>query len=171
MSTWYATNSAGVATHHKKASAKRQKQPAPKGMTPIIKNIIVLDELGRELEPTYPKRAKGLVKNGRARYVNESTICLFACSSNNKSVKETNDMSGHTDLAEKILSAVKDVIAASDYLNGAFTTMQTVINNGESDSEDLLDKAAEVVRYREVTNQKALALLERVYEKESGNSQ
>ncbi|MCQ2456510.1 MAG: hypothetical protein MJ096_04050, partial [Clostridia bacterium] len=33
---------------------------------------------GNEYEATYPKRAKGLVKNGRARFVNENTICL-AC--------------------------------------------------------------------------------------------
>ncbi len=47
-------------------------------MTPIEKNIIVVDEQGNEYEATYPKRAKGLVKNGRARFVDENKICL-AC--------------------------------------------------------------------------------------------
>ncbi len=47
-------------------------------MTPIEKNIRVVDEQGNELEATYPKRAKGLVKNGRARFIDEQTICL-AC--------------------------------------------------------------------------------------------
>ena len=47
-------------------------------MTPIEKNIRVVDEQGNEYEATYPKRAKGLVKNGRARFVDEQTICL-AC--------------------------------------------------------------------------------------------
>ena len=47
-------------------------------MTPIEKNVIVVDEQGNEYEATYPKRAKGLVKNGRARFLDESTICL-AC--------------------------------------------------------------------------------------------
>ena len=42
------------------------------------KNIIVVDEQGNEYEATYPKRAKGLVKNGRARFIDEHTICL-AC--------------------------------------------------------------------------------------------
>ena len=32
-------------------------------MTPIEKNVIVVDEQGNEYEATYPKRAKGLVKN------------------------------------------------------------------------------------------------------------
>ena len=47
-------------------------------MTPIEKNVIVVDEQGNEYEATYPKRAKGLVKNGRARFVDENKICL-AC--------------------------------------------------------------------------------------------
>ncbi|MBQ7760441.1 MAG: hypothetical protein IJ400_00130 [Clostridia bacterium] len=49
-----------------------------KGATPIAKNIIVVDEQGNKYEATYLKRAKGLVKNGRARFINENTICL-AC--------------------------------------------------------------------------------------------
>ena len=47
-------------------------------MIPIEKNIIVVDEQGNKYEATYPKRAKGLVKNGRARFIDENTICL-AC--------------------------------------------------------------------------------------------
>ena len=48
------------------------------GETPIEKNVIVVDKQGNEYEATYPKRAKGLVKNGRARFVGENKICL-AC--------------------------------------------------------------------------------------------
>ncbi len=44
----------------------------------MTKNITVVDEQGNEYEATYPKRAKGLVKCGRARFVDENTICL-AC--------------------------------------------------------------------------------------------
>ena len=47
-----------------------------KGATPIEKNVIVVDEQGNEYEATYPKRAKGLLKNGRARFVDENKICL-----------------------------------------------------------------------------------------------
>ena len=52
-----------------------------KGETPIEKNIVVVDEQGKVYEATYPKRAKGLVKNGRARFVAENKICL-ACPPN-----------------------------------------------------------------------------------------
>jgi len=56
-------------------------------MIPIAKNITVKDESGNVLEPTYPKRAKGLVKNNRARFTDERTIELTenkACSPNNR---------------------------------------------------------------------------------------
>lgn len=46
-------------------------------MIPIEKNIIVVDEKGNEYEATYPKRAKGLVKNRRAHYLEENKICLL----------------------------------------------------------------------------------------------
>ena len=42
------------------------------------KNIEVVDEAGNVYEPTWTKRAKGLVKKGRARFISESMICL-AC--------------------------------------------------------------------------------------------
>lgn len=50
-------------------------------MIPITKNVIVVDEQGNEYEATYAKRAKGLVKKGRARFVDDSKICL-ACPPN-----------------------------------------------------------------------------------------
>jgi hypothetical protein len=51
------------------------------GKTPMEKNVTVVDEQGHVYGATYPKRAKGLVKNGRARFVDENTICL-ACPPN-----------------------------------------------------------------------------------------
>ena len=71
----------GEETHNK----KRNFNSSIKGMTPIEKNIRVVDEQGNEYEATYPKRAKGLVKNGRARFVDENTICL-ACPPENMEV-------------------------------------------------------------------------------------
>ena len=45
-------------------------------MIPIKKLIYVTDEFGHTYTPTYPKRAAGLVKHGRAHYVSDDTICL-----------------------------------------------------------------------------------------------
>lgn len=63
----------GGDTHYKKTGCTAYQT---KGVTPITKNIRVIDEQGTEYETTYPKRAKGLVKNGRARFIDEHTICL-----------------------------------------------------------------------------------------------
>lgn len=60
-------------------------------MTPIIKNIRVVDECGTECEATYPKRAKGLVKNGRARFVDENCICLVRLPNNDLEDKNLNN--------------------------------------------------------------------------------
>lgn len=45
-------------------------------MTPITKNIIVKDINGNYIGTTYPKRARGLLKKGRAISVDAHTICL-----------------------------------------------------------------------------------------------
>ena len=63
----------GDGTHHK----KRQAHTA-RGRIPIEKNVIVVDKTGKAYESTWLKRANGLVKNGRARWLDERTICL-AC--------------------------------------------------------------------------------------------
>lgn len=44
----------------------------------MTKNINVADNNGNILGNTYPKRAAGLVKKGRARWINAETICLCA---------------------------------------------------------------------------------------------
>lgn len=45
------------------------------------KNMTVIDEEGNIIGATYAKRAKGLIKKGRARSVDDTTICL-ACPPN-----------------------------------------------------------------------------------------
>ena len=49
-----------------------------RGRTPMEKNTIVLDELGQIVGETYSKRASGLVKKGRAEYVDDHTIRFVA---------------------------------------------------------------------------------------------
>ena len=77
-------------------------------MTPIEKNVRVVDEQGNEYEATYPKRAKGLVKNGRARFVDEQTICL-ACPP--ETFKEDKQMS---DKELKINTTTGEVIESTE---------------------------------------------------------
>ncbi len=59
-------------------------------MTPMTKNITVVDEKGNILESTYPKRAKGLIKKGRAKWVSDDVIRLCA-----QSKEEDNTMANN----------------------------------------------------------------------------
>ena len=45
----------------------------------MTKNIIVVDENGKKYGTTYLKRAKGLVKQGRARFQAQNVLCLMHC--------------------------------------------------------------------------------------------
>jgi hypothetical protein len=60
----------------KKRSVSPHRRQYSQGRTPITKNIRVVDGTGNLLQPTYPKRALGLVKHGRARFIDEHTIEL-----------------------------------------------------------------------------------------------
>jgi len=42
----------------------------------MSKNIAIVNKKGELLEPTYKKRANGLVKSGRAYWLDDATICL-----------------------------------------------------------------------------------------------
>lgn len=80
------------------------------------KTVRVLDEAGHEYEATYTKRAKGLVKHGRARFADDSqTVIILACppnqnlilednsmneQNNNTNIPDTSDLSELTELSE-----------------------------------------------------------------------
>ena len=91
----------GGDTHYK----KRNSQFTAKGMTPIEKNIIVVDEQGNTLEATYPKRAKGLVKKGRARFISENVICLACPPKNLEENAMSNNVSNIDLVIENLVAA------------------------------------------------------------------
>ena len=137
-----------------------------------MKNIEVVDEAGNVYEPTWPKRAKGLVKNGRARFVEENRICL-ACPPDTKTEDEymSNSIFGEMTVAD-ILTRINNVINQTGYITSAF---ESLVKMGDGDSGDcgapgnIMGKAkaeavAEVVRVRETTNQQILRLYEKMYD-------
>ena len=147
-----------------------------KGVTPIEKNIIVLDEQGNEYEATYPKRAKGLVKSGRARFVDEKTICL-ACPPVNM---EDNVMSEEKVINEKtapkftmnyVLTQIENIAAQTTYLNETVSELSKMSVSAPAAyaPPDVTGAAkakalGDVVRCRETTNQQLLALYEKMYD-------
>ena len=73
---WFAVLVIGGDTHRKERNHKRE-YLSQRGRTPIEKNILVTDANGNQIGSTYPKRAKGLVKSGRAEYVGDCEIRLL----------------------------------------------------------------------------------------------
>ncbi len=139
----------------------------------MAKNIIVVDEQGNEYEATYPKRAKGLVKNGRARFVNENTICL-ACPPDNM---EDNTMSDNTNnntpiksedklSMNYILEQIEKIALQTEYLNNAITEVSKITYNTEGDiiGNAKAEALSDIVKCRETTNQKLLDFYEKLYD-------
>ena len=154
-------------------------------MTPIEKNIIVIDENGNKYEATYPKRAKGLVKNGRARFIDECTICL-ACPSNNKlegmnmsenkSTQQTTNIPNvelpvnvdnaltAREIFEKIAALQKQLTESS--FHSLHRLSDSISSICEGESEEKIEQIAEVCNafiMRETTFQKMLELYEKMY--------
>ena len=137
------------------------------------KNIEVVDEAGNVYEPTWPKRAKGLVKHGRARFVDENKICL-TCPPDIKT--EETHMSNTSIFGEMtvadILMRINNIINQTGYITTAF---ESLVQMGDGDSGDCgspgnimgrakAEAVAEVVRARETTNQQILRLYEKMYD-------
>ena len=155
-------------------------------MAPITKNIIVVDEFGNEYTSTYAKRAKGLVKNGRARWLDGDMICLVCPP--DELYLEDNEMENRAenmDINEvcesevpkteqpaistaDILSRIDQIIAQGDCLPHIVANIKTMpVNESPEGGRDGAARA-EAIRdlyvHREVTNQKLIEVLNRMYD-------
>ena len=147
------------------------------------RKIAVVDEAGKSYEATYLKRAKGLVKHGRARFIDENTICL-ACPPDNLKYTEDNSMTnteninvnvetGEVTIPEADAAAsekytleyfLKQIEKISEaYTNGGteyvVNSITCIHNEGTpcgGSGEEVAKAAADAVRYRETTVQKTL---------------
>lgn len=148
------------------------------GVTPIEKNIRVVDEHGNNLESTWPRRARGLVKNGRARFISEDTIVLRAPPKENM---EENNMSkqgpsftGEVEYSiPYILYQISLIQADSAYLSEVAGKLAAMSDgdSGEPGSPGNMAGAAkaaalgDIIQCRETTNQQVLRLYEKMYDK------
>lgn len=136
------------------------------------KNIEVVDEAGNVYEPTWPKRAKGLVKHGRARFVDENKICL-TCPPDMKT-EETHmntNVFGEITVAD-ILNRINNIVNQTSYIGEACSSL-AAMGDGDSGQPgcpgNLMGSAkanaiATVVQCRETTNQQILKLYEKMYD-------
>ena len=153
-----------------------------KGMIPIQKNIAVVDEQGNIYEATYPKRARGLVKNGRARFISEDTICL-ACPPGilEEHMSDTDlNLSIKEDLEEAkafqsdkfsmdyVLEQIEKIASQTEYLGQVIGAVGHLESSDELDSDAALEAKAlalgDVVRCRETTNQQLIKFYEKMYD-------
>lgn len=106
----------------------------------MTKNVFVVDEFGNEYTPTYAKRAKGLVKTGRARWKDENTICL-ACPPEDINLEDVTMNNTFNDM-DKIGSVMENI---------------EVVENGVQPTE-VKEKAADGA----VTTADILALIDKI---------
>ncbi len=140
-------------------------------MAPIEKNVMVVDELGNEYEATYPKRAKGLVKNGRARFVAENKICLACPPSKALEDKEMEDKKvlSAKEIFDQIVLLQNQLTENSQNslhrLDDAITSMQMEGSfNEELDVSGSIASVCGVFAQREETFRAMLELYKKMYD-------
>ena len=69
--------------------------------------ITVTDEQGNSYFPTYPRRARGLVKKGRARFISANTICLNCPPQN----QEEQQMTENTNTSSRTAPTAAEIFA------------------------------------------------------------
>ena len=144
----------------------------------MTKNVSVIDESGKLIGTTYPKRAKGLVKCGRARYVSwgsEDTICLtcppentednlmtdnsldIALAETNNAAEEPvssqNTAASRTPSAEYALYMLECIAKDTEAIKGAVMKVSDVTDNG----------IAHIIESREKTNRELITFYTQMY--------
>ena len=155
-------------------------KPETEASTPQ-KTVRVLDEAGNEYEATYPKRAKGLVKHGRARFTDESqTAILLTCPPNQDMNLEDNTMNeqiNHTEVTENTaaeaytyeyaLKQIELLTRQVDHIHLAISELGHLENEGTpcgGSAKSVAEGIADVVRCRETTAQKLIDFYAKMYE-------
>lgn len=155
-------------------------KPETEASTPQ-KTVRVLDEAGNEYEATYPKRAKGLVKHGRARFTDESqTAILLTCPPNQHMILEDNTMNeqiNHTEVTENTaaeaytyeyaLKQIELLTRQVDHIHLAISELGHLENEGTpcgGSAKSVAEGIADVVRCRETTAQKLIDFYAKMYE-------
>ncbi len=130
------------------------------------RTIKVIDEDGTLCESTYPKRANGLVKNGRARFIDENKICLL-CPPKKYILEEkkVNNKEKNLDL-NYIMEKIDDIIAQGKEINNI--CLEIIKNPASSNSGNVLEK---IQVEREKTNRELIGLLKKIYADINGNKE
>lgn len=146
----------------------------------MTKNITVVDENGNILESTYPRRAEGLVKKGRAQWVNDTAILLCAHREkeepemanniyeilDNQITKMQEQLNGAdnesaTQVRVQILKTL-ETFRAQEQGAKLISIIETQLNMLQESLKNYDTSTPENIAARETTNQKILELLEKL---------
>ena len=132
----------------------------------MTKNISVVDTQGNIYEATYPKRAKGLVKKGRARFVDETTICLARPPYHTEDEMDENKTTMTTPEGEIVQLVAAYVIAKIEQIMAESENLKRSLELLSSDRLDEFGNTAlaigNMIEARERTNQEMIGLLKRI---------
>ncbi|MDE7324069.1 MAG: hypothetical protein K2N73_15420 [Lachnospiraceae bacterium] len=158
----------------------------------MTKNIIVVDADGKEYGTTYLKRAKGLVKQGRARFLARNMLCL-ACPPNqnledknmseqtienkvieNEDTRNISTVNTEVSVAadssvlsnkysmEYCLEQIERIGQQTEYLNQVISELRQMDNDSSGGQKAVA--LSDVVKCRETTNQQMLAFYGKMYD-------
>ena len=125
------------------------------------KNVLVVDQQGNEYEATWPKRAKGLVKSGRARFIADNKICLTRPPDANKEGTQMSEQTTTTLSADYLLKQIEKIANDTEYLHKTIDALNSIKNAdvpGDYTGNAKAEALAAVVRSRETTNQQLLSM-------------
>lgn len=144
------------------------------------KNVAVVDELGHEYEATYPKRAKGLVKSGRARFVDANRICLLRppqIDLEDESMEQNSTALTAREIFDQIVKLqgdLKNIRETTELIQAIRDTNQSNGNDSvELDTQVVvakIDALVDVFESREGTYQQMLSVYEKMYDDLTGKS-
>ncbi|RGB58325.1 hypothetical protein DXA09_01540 [Absiella sp. AM54-8XD] len=135
------------------------------GMAPIKTNsdtkdelmIKVIDVQGNYLHDTYERRAKGLVKKGRASYINECTICMGSASGKEPYMEQMTK--------EEMLKEIELMLKNQDYFKMALDTIEKIPTDMDKELvEQRITAVMNIVKEKETTNQKLIDLWTQMYQ-------
>jgi hypothetical protein len=119
----------------------------------MTKNITVIDEKGNILYSTYPKRAVGLIKKGRARRVSKNTIRLC-----DRSVdREENEMAANIyEVFDNQISKMQEQLRDADTETAMPVRIQILKSMEAFRAQEQENKVIDMVREQLEAMQKAL---------------
>ena len=154
--------------------------------SPAALKIEVVDSSGKIIGRTYEKRAKGLVKKGRARFTDENRITLLPSEDapeyietegnkmderiNTENIENISEENGQYTV-ESVMQCMKKILDDTQYIKDAIFNVTEIPSGDAGDCGspgDIAGKAkaeaiSTIVREREDTNQKLIDFYNKVY--------